>query len=166
MERFFRWSLTCLLLLATGMECIQVALRYWLEMPVIMPVMWLDETIIFPAIWIYMLGCANASRENSQIVAKILPALFPFPRPVAVFDCLAQIFSLIISCWLTWYAVEYFFYSITVSRKTGYLFWPLSIGETAVSAGMVLITFYTCVQLLKSIRTLRKTFAREDYHAG
>ena len=104
MERFFRWSLTFLLLLATIMECVQVLLRYVLHMPL----MWLDETIIFPAIWMYMLGCANAPARIRRIVAKILPVFFPKPRPVAVFDFCARVFSLVISVWLTWHAVEYF----------------------------------------------------------
>lgn len=158
MERFFRWSLTFLLLLATIMECVQVLLRYVLHMPL----MWLDETIIFPAIWMYMLGCANASREDTQIVAKILPVFFPKPRPVAVFDFCARVFSLIISVWLTWYAVEYFFYSLEAHRKTSYLFLPLYIGETAIATGMILITCYCLLHLSRSFRRLRVIFGNGE----
>lgn len=158
MAAFFRWSLTILLLIATVMECVQVLLRYVLEMPI----MWLDETIIFPAIWMYMLGCANASYENTQIVAKILPVFFPQPKPVAIFNFCAQFFSLIISCWLTWYAIEYFFYSISVNRKTGYLFVPLCIGETAVCVGMILVTIFTFIHLGKSIRQLRHILCKGE----
>ncbi len=159
MERFLRWSLTFLLLLATIMECVQVLLRYVLHMPL----MWLDETIIFPAIWMYMLGCANASRDDTQIVAKILPVFFPKPRPVAVFDFCARVFSLIISSWLTWYAVEYFFYSLEANRKTSYLFTPLYIGETAIAAGMVLITAYCLIHLVRSFKRLRGIFGKAEH---
>ncbi len=113
------------------------------------------ETIIFPAIWMYMLGCANASREDTQIVAKILPVFFPKPRPVAVFDFCARVFSLVISVWLTWHAVEYFFYSLETHRKTSYLFMPMYIGETAIAAGMILITAYCILHLSRSFRRLR-----------
>ncbi len=147
MERFFRWSLTFLLLLATIMECVQVLLRYVLHMPL----MWLDETIIFPAIWMYMLGCANASREDTQ------------PRPVAVFDFCARVFSLIISSWLTWHAVEYFFYSLEANRKTSYLFTPLYIGETAIAAGMILITAYCLIHLVRSFKRLRGIFGKAEH---
>lgn len=159
MERFFRWSLTFLLLLATAMECVQVLLRYILHMPL----MWLDETIIFPAIWMYMLGCANASREDTQIVAKILPVFFPAPRPVAIFDFCARVFSVIISSWLTWHAVEYFFYSLEANRKTSYLFAPLYIGEAAIAAGMVLITAYCLIHLGRSFRRLRGIFGKAEH---
>ena len=150
MERFFRWTLTFLLCLTMCMECVQVVLRYCFELPVI----WIDETIIFPAIWMYMLGCANASRENTQIVAKILPVFFNSPRQTAVIDTCAQVFSLVIAAWLTWYAIDYMGYSLTVNRKTGYLFLPLAIGESAVCAGMVLVTWFTLAQLVKSARHL------------
>lgn len=158
MERFFRWTLTFLLLLATIMECGQVLLRYILHMPL----MWLDETIIFPAIWMYMLGCANASRDDTQIVAKILPVFFPKPRPVAVFDFCARVFSVVISAWLAWYAVEYFFYSLETSRRTGYLFLPMYIGETAIATGMLLITGYCLAHLFRSFRRLRMAFTNGE----
>lgn len=156
MERFFRWSLTFLLLLVTIMECVQVLLRYILHMPL----MWLDETIIFPAIWMYMLGCANASRDDTQIVAKILPVFFPKPRSAAVFDFCSRVFSVVISIWLTWHAAEYFFYSLETNRKTSYLFMPLYIGETAIAAGMVLITCYCLFHLSRSFRQLRMIFGK------
>ena len=151
MERVFRCLLTFLLCLVAAMECLQVLLRYILEMPI----MWLDESIIFPAVWLYMLGCANASRENTQIVAKILPVFFSGPRQTAFFDLCAQCFSSVISCWLTWYAVEYFFYTFEADRKTGYLFLPMTIGETALCAGMLLVTWYTLLQLARSARRMR-----------
>ncbi|MCD7983463.1 MAG: TRAP transporter small permease subunit [Desulfovibrio sp.] len=151
MERVFRCLLTFLLCLVAAMECLQVLLRYILEMPI----MWLDESIIFPAVWLYMLGCANASRENTQIVAKILPVFFSGPRQTAFFDLCAQCFSAVISCWLTWYAVEYFFYTFEADRKTGYLFLPMTIGETALCAGMLLVTWYTLLQLARSARRMR-----------
>lgn len=157
MERFFRWGLTFLLLLATTMECAQVLLRHIFHMPVI----WLGETILFPAIWMYMLGCANASREDTQIVAKILPVLFPSPRSVAVFDFCSRCFSVLISSWLTWYAGEYFFYSIAVNRKTGSLFLPFCIGESAIAFSMLLVTGYSLVYLLRSVRKLRQVFGGE-----
>lgn len=150
MERFFQISLTFLLLITTIMECLQVILRYVFQISVL----WLDETIIFPAIWMYMLGCANASREDTQIVAKIFPVLFPKPLACAIFDFCARIFSLIISIWLTWYAVEYFFYSLEVNRKTVSLFLPMFIGETAVAAGMIIITCYCFIHFLRSLKQL------------
>ena len=151
MERVFRCLLTFLLCLVAAMECLQVLLRYILEMPI----MWLYESIIFLAVWLYMLGCANASRENTQIVAKILPVFFSGPRQTAFFDLCAQCFSAVISCWLTWYAVEYFFYTFEADRKTGYLFLPMTIGETALCAGMLLVTWYTLLQLARSARRMR-----------
>lgn len=147
-----------MLLLATTMECAQVLLRYIFHLPL----MWLDETIVFAAIWMYMLGCANASREDTQIVAKILPVFYPSPRSVAVFDFCARVFSVIISSWLTWHAGEYFFYSLTAYRTTAYLFLPLCIGETAIAAGIALITGYCLVHLLRSVRRLRQVFGKED----
>lgn len=68
--------LAFLLLLATMMECAQILMRCIFHLPLV----WLDETIVFAAIWLYMLGFANASREDSQITARILPAIFPAAR--------------------------------------------------------------------------------------
>ncbi len=156
MSSFFRWTLTFLLLLATFMECGQVLARYLLQMPV----MWLDETIIFPAIWMYMLGCANASREDTQITARILPVFFNSPCSVAIFDLLARFFSLAISAWLAWHALDYLFYSLEVNRKTGYLFLPLYIGECSIGAGMILVTWYCALHFANSIKKIRQAFAR------
>lgn len=154
MERFFRCALTFLLLLAAGMECCQVAARYFLQMPVI----WLDETILFPAIWIYMLGFANASREDSQITVRILPALLPCPRFVAFADLLARFFTLIISLWLAWHSAQYFFYSLQANRKTAYYFLPLSIGETAIAIALLLACCFAFNHFVKSCKNLLLAF--------
>ena len=151
MERFFRYSLTFLLCSVAVMECVQIFLRYILEMPL----MWLDESIIFPAVWMYCLGCANAARDNTQIVAKILPVFFKSDRAKAAIDCCAFVFSSVISCWLTWYAGDYFLYAIEISRETGYLFLPLVWGESAIFVGMVLITVYTVLQFFKSLALVK-----------
>lgn len=156
MERFFNWSLTILLLLATLMECLQVLLRYVFQTPSI----WLDETIIFPAIWLYMLGSANASREDTQITAKILPDLFPGQLARAIFDFLARLFSSIISFWLTSWSLDYFLYSIEANRKTGYLFFPLYIGETAIAGGLILMSWYCVVRLKHSLSKLSRILQR------
>lgn len=148
MERFFRYSLTTLLCSVAVMECVQIFLRYVFEMPL----MWLDESIIFPAIWMYCLGCANASRDNTQIVAKILPVFFSGEYAKAIIDCIAFAFSSVISCWLTWYAGDYFLYAVEINRETGYLFLPLVWAEAAIFAGMLLITFYTVVHFFKSLK--------------
>jgi TRAP-type C4-dicarboxylate transport system, small permease component len=103
----------------------------------------------------YCLGCANAARDNTQIVAKILPVFFKSDRAKAAIDCCAFVFSSVISCWLTWYAGDYFLYAIEISRETGYLFLPLVWGESAIFVGMVLITVYTVLQFFKSLALVK-----------
>lgn len=156
MKRFLRLALAFLLLLAALMECAQALLRYFFHLPI----MWLDEAIVFPAIWLYMLGFANASLERAQITAKILPALFPGPRAVAACDLCASFFSALISSWLTFHALDYFFYSIGANRQTASLFLPLCIGEAAIAAGLLLATACALIDFCHDCRGLLRIFLK------
>lgn len=158
MERFFRYSLTFLIALVAGMEFLQVIMRYLLHAPV----MWLDETLVFPAIWMYFLGCANASRENTQIVAKVLDIFLTKESHKAALDGLASICSTVVSVWLTYWAWEYFMYATKAWKLTPNLFFPLSLAEYAFFFGMLLVTFYTAYQVVKDIQRLKEAVAKHS----
>ena len=151
MERFFRYSLTFLIALVAGMEFIQVIMRYILHAPVL----WLEETLIFPAIWMYFLGCANASRENTQIVAKVLDIFLKKESHKAALDTLASVCGTVISAWLTYWAWDYFEYSTRVWKQTANLFIPLAFAESAFFVGMILITAFTAWQIVKDFNRIR-----------
>lgn len=93
MERFFRYTLTGLILTVALMQFVQVVTRYILEVPV----MGLEEMALYPTLWLYILGSVNASREDTQIRANVLEIFLKSHRAKVVLAIIAEFLSLVIS---------------------------------------------------------------------
>ena len=86
MDRAARWILTLLIGTVAVAQAIQVFTRYVLQTPL----MGLEEATLYPSLWLYMLGAANASRENTQIRANVLELFIRTPRGLARLAVLAE----------------------------------------------------------------------------
>ncbi|MCF8012269.1 MAG: TRAP transporter small permease [Clostridiales bacterium] len=135
---------------------IQVLLRYVLNAPL----MGVEELLLFPTIWLYMLGGANASMERSHITCGILTLYIKKEKTMSLFNIARCLVSLLVSLWLTYWALWYFVYSFTCWKLSNLLFIPMFFGESAVGIGLVLMTLYTVVELIDYIKEyLRKYYA-------
>ncbi|MBM9606433.1 TRAP transporter small permease subunit [Desulfopila inferna] len=150
MERFFKYTLTILISTVAAMEFYQVIMRYIFEIPV----MGLDEVLVYPTLWLYFLGSVNASREDTQIKANVLDVFLKTDRAKLTVRVVADVMSVVVSCWLTYWAWEYFRYALRVWKESPTLYVPTFYAECSVFIGLVLMTMYAVAYLVKNIRKL------------
>ena len=150
MEKFFKYVLPLLISIVAAMQFYQVLMRYVFELPV----MGLDELVVYPTLWLYLLGCVNAAREDTQIKANVLDVFLKTDRAKLMVRVIADFFSVIVSGWLTYWAWDYFLYAKKVWKESPTLYIPTFWAECSLFVGMSLITLYSCWYLLKNIRRL------------
>lgn len=156
MERLFKYGLTVLISTVAIMEFYQVIMRYIFEIPV----MGLEELLVYPTLWLYFLGSVNASREDTQIKANVLDVFLKTDRARLKVRVIADLMSVIISGWLTYWAWDYFRYALRVWKESPTLYVPTFYAECAVFIGLVFMTFFAlryfarhCRQLFSSTQT-------------
>lgn len=150
MERFFKYTLTILISTVAAMEFYQVIMRYILELPV----MGLEELLVYPTLWLYFLGSVNASREDTQIKANVLDVFLKTDRSKLVVRVIADLLSVIVAAWLTFWAYDYFRYALRVWKESPTLYIPTFYAECALFIGLVLMTIYAARYLIKNTRRL------------
>lgn len=150
MERFFKYALTILISTVAAMSFYQVVMRYILEIPV----MGLEETLVYPTLWLYFLGSVNASREDTQIKANVLDVFIKTDRSKLVVRVIADLMSVVVSSWLTYWAYDYFRYALRVWKESPTLYIPTFYAECSVFIGMLLMTIFACIYLVKNFRKL------------
>ena len=162
MERFFRYTLTLLIVLVAGSQFIQVITRYLLEMPV----MGLEEATLIPTLWLYMLGSVNASREDTQIRANVLDIFLKTERARAFLQALADTISVVVSIWLATWAWDYFSYASRIGKSTPTLYIPTIIYESALMVGLFLMIIFTVWHLLRNLGYLFGIRQAPDHPSG
>lgn len=150
MEKFFKYVLPLLISIVAAMEFYQVVMRYIFEIPV----MGLDEMLVYPTLWLYLLGSVNAAREDTQIKANVLDVFLNSDRSRLVVRVIADIFSVVISCWLTYWAWDYFLYAKQVWKESPTLYIPTFWAECSLFVGLALMTMYCGWYMLKNIMKL------------
>jgi TRAP-type C4-dicarboxylate transport system permease small subunit len=137
-------------------QFVQVFTRYVLQTPV----MGLEEATMYPSLWLFMLGAANASRENSQIRANVLEIFIKSEAGHARLGVLTEIVSLVVSTWLAWWAWDFTRYSWRTWRESATLYWPTFWADIALFTGLVLVIAFTVRTLVGHLRVLARARAR------
>ncbi|MEZ9438014.1 TRAP transporter small permease [Vibrio atlanticus] len=151
MEQKFRYLLTALIASVALMQFVQVVTRYIFEIPI----MGLEESMVIPTIWLYMLGAVNASREDSQIRANVLEIFIKSERGHTILALVGEIISFIISSWLTYWAWDYVKYAWRVWKESPTLYIPTFYHECSVFIGLLLITLFIAIHIVKLVNQLR-----------
>lgn len=157
MERFFKYALPLLISIVAAMEFYQVVMRYIFEIPV----MGLDEMLVYPTLWLYILGSVNASREDTQIKANVLDVFLKTEKSILLVRVIADCMAVTVSCWLTYWAYDYFRYALRVWKESPTLYVPTFYAECALFIGLVLMTAYSGMYLFKNIRRFARTLQAE-----
>jgi len=150
MERFFKYILPLLISIVAAMEFYQVLMRYVFELPI----MGLDELLVYPILWLYVLGSVNASREDTQIKANVLDVFLKTDKSRLIVRVVADVMSVIVSSWLTYWAWDYFIYAKRVWKESPTLYIPTFWAECSLLVGLVLMTAYSGYYLVKNARQL------------
>ena len=151
-EQIARWVLSVLIGLVAIAQFVQVFTRYVLQTPV----MGLEEATMYPSLWLFMLGAANASRENSQIRANVLEIFIKSEAGHARLGVLTEIVSLVVSTWLTWWAWDFTRYSWRTWRESATLYWPTFWADVALFTGLMLVIAFTVRTLVNHLRVLAR----------
>ena len=150
MEQKFRYLLTFLIASVALMQFVQVVTRYVFEVPI----MGLEESMVIPTLWLYMLGAVNASREDTQIRANVLEIFIKTERGHQILALISETISLVISSWLTYWAWDYVKYAWRVWKESPTLYIPTFYHECSVFTGLLLITLFIAMHVVKLIRQL------------
>lgn len=150
MEQKFRYLLTFLIASVALMQFVQVVTRYVFEVPI----MGLEESMVIPTLWLYMLGAVNASREDTQIRANVLEIFIKTERGHQILAFISETISLVISSWLTYWAWDYVKYAWRVWKESPTLYIPTFYHECSVFIGLLLITLFIAMHVVKLIRQL------------
>ena len=145
MERLFRYVLTLLITTVAVISLYQVIMRYVFEVPV----MGLEEILVYPTVWLYFLGSVNASREDTQIKANVLDVFLKTEHSRLIVRVIADVMSLVVSAWLTYWAWGYFKYAFRIWKESPTLYIPTFYAEASVFIGLLLMTIYTAYYLIK-----------------
>ena len=150
MEQKFRYLLTFLIASVALMQFVQVVTRYVFEVPI----MGLEESMVIPTLWLYMLGAVNASREDTQIRANVLEIFIKTERGHQILALISETISLVISSWLTYWAWDYVKYAWRGWKESPTLYIPTFYHECSVFIGLLLITLFIAMHVVKLIRQL------------
>lgn len=150
MDRFFGILLTTLICTVAGLQFVQVITRYILEIPVL----GLEEVTVFPTLWLYIAGSINASRENTQIRANVIQVFLKGDKSKLVISAVSDALSIGISAWLTYWAFDYFQYSLRIWRESPTLYIPTFFADCALFIGLTLMTVYAAVHLVRTLKAL------------
>ena len=126
----------------------QVVLRYVLKSPL----MGIEELMTFFIIWLYMMGGAVASEQRSHISCGVLTLYIHRNKTMAIFNCFRDLASMIICCWLTYWAYWFFSYSFKLWKTSDILHIPMFFGESAMFIGLVFMLFFGLVELGDDIK--------------
>jgi TRAP-type C4-dicarboxylate transport system permease small subunit len=152
------WALFILMLGVTLLVFVQVILRYVLRHPL----MGIEELLLFPTIWLYFLGGANASRERSHIECRVVTTYLKTPTSIYVAGILKAGIALAVCAWLNYWAYEYFLYALRIKKESATLYIPMVFGESALFFGLLLMSYYTCLELIDYIRKFYAHLAKSE----
>jgi TRAP-type transport system small permease protein len=142
--------------LVTILIFVQVVTRYFLGESIF----GIEEAASFLAIWLYFIGGAYGAYERGHISASLVDLIVPGDRARQVIKVLTGALTVILSAWMTVWAIRYFM--VTLQRGTMSL--ELGIGmawvHVVIPLGLILMTFYFAVELLEDAGKLRSEAQR------
>ncbi|WP_296868272.1 TRAP transporter small permease subunit [Thermovirga sp.] len=156
-EKAQRALLTFLMVAVAVMVFIQVVLRYVFKAPL----MGIEELLLFPSIWLYFIGAMNASLERSQIVARVLEVFLKKEKTIYLVRSIASIISLIVSLWLSYWGWDFLKYSMRVDKVSPTLYIPTIYADAMVFMALVVISFYTFLELIHNFDLFKKAQSSE-----
>lgn len=152
MDNLFRYTLTFLIGLVAIAQFTQVITRYVFEVPV----MGMDELMMYPILWLYMLGAANASREQSHIRANVLDVFIKSPRKLAVIAVIADAISIVVLLWLIYWAWDFTQYIIRVGKESPTLYLPTFFADISLITGLMLMILFTLWHIARLLKTIKQ----------
>lgn len=115
-----------------------VLLRYVLKMDLF----GIEELLIIPIFLLYFVGSTFGTYENSHITADLLDSFVKNEKVLKFFRTLTSFISMIACSVFSYWAIQYFMWSVNKLEKTPGWHIPLFIPHGIVMIGFILMTIY------------------------
>ncbi len=144
------WVMFILAILVVGIMCLMVFLRYVLRMDLF----GMEEIIVMVGIWMYFVGAAFASRSGRQITADVLLESLRREEHKLALRVVTSFITLSICLLVDYWAFNYLVWGITKAPHSAIYSIPLVIPQSAVFAGLSLMSLYSMIDFLRLSRAL------------
>lgn len=151
--------LTILMVSTSFLVLLQVLFRYCLRIPT----HYIDELLIIGAVLMFMFGALNASIDESHIIARIFENFSKKKRYVTAIRFIAAVSSFLVMGWLTYWAYEFFTYSLKRGRLSVILKIPTVIYESTVFICFLGMTFYACLEAYKYFKMFKESKKGDEF---
>src|SRR5690625_1050175 len=128
-----------------------VLLRYVLKIDLF----GLEELLIIPIFLLYFLGASYGSYEKSHITADIMETYVKNEKVLKAIRLFTTFVSLVASSVFTYWAFQYFLWSVNKLEKTPGWHIPLFIPHGIVLIGFLLMSIYFLIHVVQLIRELK-----------
>lgn len=147
-QRFIMFISSILIIIGLSLA---VLLRYVLKIDLF----GLEELLIIPIFFLYFFGAAYGSYENSHITADIMDTYVKNQTILKWLRIFTTFVSLAASSVFSFWAFQYFLWSVNKLEKTPGWHIPLFIPHGIVLIGFLLMSFYFLVHLIQKLRGMK-----------
>jgi|TARA_R110002012_G_scaffold157406_3_gene318532 TRAP-type C4-dicarboxylate transport system permease small subunit len=117
----------------------------------------IEELAMFLSIWLYFVGGAYGAWERGHISASLVELIFKHGSARRVLNIIAGIITVILSAWMTVWAVQYTVWNIHRGTRSMELGIPLYWVHVAIPLGVGLMTLYFFIDLMTHIFLKQET---------
>jgi len=107
-----------------------------------------EEIVAIIAAWMYFMGSAYGSYEKSQITADIMTSYVKSEKVKQLIVLISEVLSSVICVLVTYWALQFFLWSLMRMPRSAIFKIPLIIPQGAVLTGFCLMSFYSIYHLL------------------
>jgi len=129
----------------------QVVIRYFTTGSVF----GIEEVALAFAVWFYFIGAALGAASGSHVSASLLDVILPAGKLRRAAEVLVAALTAGISLWVTLWAVQYVQWVYDRGMTSLDLGFPMVYLHASVAIGMLLMSFYFLVDLLKTLKSSR-----------
>lgn len=149
--KFQKWIMfISSIIIALGLS-LAVILRYVLKMDLF----GIEELLIIPIFLLYFFGATYGTYEKSHITADILDSYIKNAKVLLWIRTFTTFISLLASSVFSYWAIQYFIWSVNKLEKTPGWHIPLFIPHGVVMIGFVLMSMYFLIHLYTHIQCIR-----------
>ena len=119
------------------------------------PLMGIEEVICMIAFWAYFMGAVHGSYEGSHIKAELIELFTKNINTQKKIKILADSLTVIITCIVTVWGLEYFLWGLHKAETSPFLLIPRVYSQSAISLGLLVMAIYAITDLISDIISLR-----------
>lgn len=153
--RYKIWIIKAILVLCglavASLVFLQVIIRYFTSGSVF----GIEEVALTFAVWFYFIGAALGASTGSHVSASLLEVMLPAGRTKRLMEALVALVTLVISIWVTVWALQYVQWVYERRMTSLDLNFPMVYLHASVALGMILMSLYFLRDLVRQLAACR-----------